>query len=99
MQVSLAEALLRRKELQQKVAVLMQIKQSDLFYQIHAKRVKVSEGLDELSASYPKLEASQVIAEFDWHARQLRLVDASIQQANWTTNINVDDSVMGDYKA
>ena len=97
MQIKLAEALLRRKELQGKVDVLKQIKDKDLF-EVKGKRVKVSDSFDDIVAQVPKLEASQVTAEFDWHSRQLRLIDAAIQQANWTTEIEVSDVVMSDYK-
>lgn len=99
MEVSLAEALLRRKELQEKVKILKGFKENQLFYQVRGERKKVTEGLDDISADFPKLDASQVTQEHDWHARQLRLVDAAIQQANWTTKISVDDSVMSDYKS
>lgn len=98
MEISLAEALLRRKELSAKVEVLKKIKDTQVYYEVRAQRVKVSEGLDELSANYPKLTLSQVTEEFDWHARQLRLIDAAIQQANWTIKIGVDEATMGDFK-
>lgn len=98
MEVSLAEALLRRKELQGKVEVLKKFKETQVYYEVRGQRVKVTEGLEDINANYPKLEASQVTAEFDWHARQLRLIDAAIQQANWTTKINVEESTMGDFK-
>lgn len=97
MQVKLAEALLRRKELQGKVDVLKHIKDKDLF-EVKAKRQQVSEGLDDIVAQVPKLTASQVTKELDWHARQLRLVDAAIQQANWTTEIEVQETVMQDFE-
>jgi len=96
-EIKLAEALLRRKELQDKVNVLKQIKDKDLF-EVRAKRQKITEDLDDIIAQVPKLKASQVTAEYDWHARQLRLVDAAIQQANWTTEISVQDSVMEEFK-
>jgi len=95
--IKLAEALLRRKELNGKVDVLSQIKEKDLF-EIRAKRTPISDSIDDIVAQVPKLTASQVTAEFDFYARQLRLVDAAIQQANWTTEIEVNDTVMGDYK-
>lgn len=97
MKVKLAEALLRRKELQQKVDVLAQIKATALF-ETRAQRRQVTESIDDIVAQVPKLTASQVTAEYDWHARQLRLVDAAIQQANWTTEIDVEDTTMQDYK-
>jgi hypothetical protein len=98
MQIKLAEALLRRKELQAKVDVLAQFKKMDM-YEVKAQRRQVTESIDDIIAEVPKLTASQVTAEFDWHARQLRLVDAAIQQANWVTEVTVAESVMGDFSA
>lgn len=95
--IKLAEALLRRKELQGKVDVLKQIKDKDLF-EIRAQRKQITDSLDDIVAQVPKLTASQVTAEFDFYARQLRLVDAAIQQANWTVELEVGDTVMGDYR-
>lgn len=97
MQVKLAEALLRRKELNGKVEVLKKIKESDCF-EVVAQRRSVADGIDDIVAKVPKLTASQVTREYDWAARQLRLVDAAIQQANWTCDIDVNGSVMADYK-
>lgn len=96
MEVKLAEALLRRKELQGKVDVLKQIKDKDLF-EVRGKRQKISDDLDDVIAQVPLLTASQVTHEYDWHARQLRLVDAAIQQANWTTVVELDQAVMSEY--
>jgi len=95
--VKLAEALLRRKELQGKVDILKQIHDKDLF-EIKVNRQNVSESVDNIAAQVPKLTASQVTAEFDFYARQLRLCDAAIQQANWMTEIDVGDTVMGNYQ-
>jgi len=97
MKIKLAEALLRRKELQGKVDILKQIKDKDLF-EVKVSRQSVSEGIDNIVAQVPLLKVSQVTSEFDWHARQLRFVDAAIQQANWTTEIEVNDTVLQDYK-
>jgi len=97
MKVKLAEALLRRKELQGKVDALRQIQDKNLF-EVKGKRVKVTEDIDDLILQVPKLTAGQVLTEFDWHARQLRLIDAAIQQANWTCEIDVDQSTMSDFK-
>ena len=98
MKVKLAEALLRRKELQGKVDVLKQIQDKNLF-EVKAQRKQVTDSIDDIVAMVPKLTASQVTAEYGWHARQLRLVDAAIQQANWTCEIDVQDTVMADFEA
>jgi len=97
MKVKLAEALLRRKELSGKVQGLAQIKQAAI-YEVKTTRKPAHEGIDDIVAQVPKLTASQVTREYDWHARQLRLVDAAIQQANWTVEIDVNESVMDDFK-
>lgn len=98
MKIKLAEALLRRKELQGKVEILKSIKDRDLF-EIKAQRTKVTDSIDDIVAAIPKLTASQVTAEHDWHARQMRLIDAAIQQANWTTDVDVDASTMAEYSS
>lgn len=97
MQIKLAEALLRRKELQAKVEILKKFKDSQVYYEVRGQRVKVTDGMDDLNANYPKMTASQVTHEYDWHAKQLRLIDAAIQQVNWTAEVTIDDSVMADY--
>ena len=96
MQLKLAEALLRRKELQGKVDKLKAISDRDMFELKHSRKA-VNESWDDIILQVPLMNASQVTAEFDWHSRQLRLVDAAIQQANWTCEVAVDESVMADY--
>ncbi|MFW9872157.1 MAG: hypothetical protein ACFFG0_03570 [Candidatus Thorarchaeota archaeon] len=95
--VKLQEALLRRKELQDKVQILKNFRERDLF-ELKTGRKPAHEGLDDIIAEVPKLTASQVTAEYDFYARQLRLCDAVIQQANWTTDVDLEDTVMQDYK-
>jgi len=96
MKIKLAEALLRRKELAEKVKSVGNFKSSDV-YEVKVKRQKVSEDIDDIVASVPKLTLSEVLAEFDFYSRALRLIDAAVQQANWTTDVEVDDKSMSDY--
>lgn len=98
MKVKLAEALLRRKELAEKVKGIQNFKQADL-YEVKVKRTKVTDDVDDIIASVPKLTLSQVMAELDYYARALRLVDAAIQQANWTTEVEVGEGTMEAYRA
>lgn len=91
MEIKLAEALLRRKELQAKVDQLARIKDNDMVYQLRSQRIKVNEGFDDLNADFPKLTASQVTAEYDFYARQLRLIDGKIQHTNWTAVIDCQE--------
>ena len=96
MEIKLAEALLRRKELQEKVNLLRHIKDKDCF-ETKIRRKQISDTIDDIVAEVPVMDASQFTAEYDWHAKQLRLIDSVIQQANWTTGIKVDSTVMTDF--
>ena len=96
MEITLAEALLRRKELQEKVDQLRQINQKDLF-EVRAKRTSVTDSVDDIVAQVPKITLEQVTASYDWHARRLRQIDALIQRTNWETVVKVDSTVMDDY--
>lgn len=94
--MKLAEALLRRKELQDKLTQIDFVKRQDMF-ETKVKRSRVTENIDDIVATIPKLDLSQVTKEYDHYAKQLRLIDAAIQQMNWTTEITVNDSVWADY--
>jgi hypothetical protein len=96
MNIKLAEALLRRKELEGKLRVLADVDAKAL-YETRARRVKVTDSVDDIVADVPKLTPADVTKHYDFVARQLRRVDAAIQQANWTTEIEVQDEVMADF--
>ena len=95
--IKLAEALLRRKELQAKVDQLRNINHGSLF-EVKGKRAKVTDEVDDIVVQVPKLYAKQVTEEYDFYARSLRLVDAAIQQTNWTADVKVDPDCMESYK-
>lgn len=96
MKIKLAEALGRRKELQNKVDQLKAINAEKL-YKIEVNRQKVTDDVDDIVARVPKVSFTQITHDYDWHAKQLRLIDAVIQQANWSTEIDVKPETMGDY--
>lgn len=96
MKVKLAEALLRRKELQQKVDRLRVIDSKEL-YEVKSRRQSATEGMDDVIAQVSKVSFQQFTHTYDWHAKQLRLVDAAIQQANWSHEMDLDAEVMADY--
>lgn len=90
--IKLAEALLRRKELEAKVKQVQDFRVADM-YEIRQKRVKVTDNIDDLTLTVPKLSLKEVTAEHDYYAKQLRKIDAVIQQANWTTDVDVGDTM------
>lgn len=96
MNIKLAEALLRRKELNEKVSQLRAIKDVQV-YEVIATRRQITESVDDLVMKVPKLQLNQVTAEYDWYAKHLRLLDAKIQQANWTCEIEIDSKTMDNY--
>lgn len=95
MKIKLAEALLRRKELQGKVDQLKQIKDKDIF-EVKGKRTKVADDIDDIVLQVPLLSFQEVTQEYNHYSKQLRLVDAAIQQVNWTAEIDID-GVMEDF--
>ena len=96
MKIKLAEALLRRKELNEKVERLRAIDKRELF-ETRTGRKAASEGIDDIIAEVAKISFQQFTHCFDWHSKQLRKVDALIQQANWNTELEAEQDVMGDY--
>ena len=94
--VALAELLLRRKELQQKVARLAPLTEKDLF-EVKTQRKQVNETVDDLVMRTPKVKFTDVSGAFDHYSKRLRQVDAAIQRANWETQVGVDESVLDDY--
>lgn len=91
--MKLAEALLRRKELQQKVEQLRPLQQKDLFEDV-VQRVPVADGLDEVKARVCKVTMATVTQEFDFYASALRRVDALIQKTNWEAEVQVQPGDM-----
>lgn len=94
--MKLAEALLRRKELDTKVKQLGALKASGLF-EVKVQRAKITDAVDDITATVPKLTASQVTREYDYYARALRLIDAAIQRANWETEVTGVEATLKDY--
>jgi len=94
--MKLADALLRRKELQEKVDQIRKVKDSDVV-EFRFERKQINENLDDIKAAVPKIELNQVTQEYDYYSKILRLIDAAIQQTNWTTEITVDKTVWVDY--
>ena len=96
--MKLAEALLRRKELQGKVDRIGAIKEKGDIFEVRTQRRAAHEGIDDVIATIPKLSLAEVTQEYDFYAKRLRLIDAAIQQANWTMDIDVQAIVNDDFE-
>ena len=95
MNIKLAEGLLRRKELTSRLGVLSHVKQTDWVQVIHTRKA-ISDSTDDIVSKVPKFRPEELMAEINRCSMQLRFVDAAIQQANWTTDIEIDPKVMDD---
>lgn len=91
--MKIAEALLLRKHLAQKVKQLEVVKlQGDQgLFQVQFQRKPVStntnEVLDEIAAQVPKVSMKEFTKEYDLYASELRKIDTALQQANWKYDI------------
>lgn len=94
--IKLAEALLRRKELQEKVDRLRRVLDDDMCV-LKVRRISVTDSVDEVTAAVPQVSVRQVTQAFDYNAKQLRRIDAAIQQANWTTDVELQDEVLEEF--
>lgn len=92
--MKIAEALLLRKQLEQKVDQLKPIK--DLgdrgVFELKTERVNVSENVDEVKFQMPKVTLKEITKEYDHYAAELRKIDASIQKANWSYDVDYKQS-------
>ena len=87
--MKLAEALLLRKQLTQKVEQLKPLKMQGEqgLFEFKSERKSVSDQIDEVTMRLPRITLAEVTKEFDHYATQLRKLDASIQKANWETDV------------
>lgn len=83
--ITIAEALVLRKHLAEKVEQLKPIKVNgdNGMFEPQTKRISVNENLDEVSLQIPRVEMSSITKEYDTYSKALREIDTAIQAANW----------------
>lgn len=91
--MTLSRALLIRKELMQRSVQAMQIRKADLF-ETKVTRKAAHEGIDDVTAQVPKLTLDEVTKRSNQINRALREVDAVIQSANHTVEVDLPGDVM-----
>jgi len=89
--MKIAEALVLRKHLEQKVKQLEPIKQvgDNGAFELKTERVKISEEIDEVKFQIPKVELKDITKEYDRYSKALRQLDTAIQAANWQYEVDV----------
>jgi hypothetical protein len=89
--MKIAEALVMRKHLEQKVEQLKPIKMAGEqgVFELKTERVKVTDEVDEIKFQIPKVDFHEITKEYDMYSKALRELDTAIQQANWTADVDV----------
>lgn len=92
--MKIAQALLLRKQLDEKVKQLTPIKGmgDQGLFTVQTKRINVSDQVDEVSFQIPKMTLSEVTKEYDKFASALRKLDAAVQKANWEFDVDFTDA-------
>lgn len=89
--MKLAEALVLRKHLESKVKQLEPIYingQKGVFEtKVERRAVDAQNGVDEITATVPKVTLEEVTGEYDKYSKALRELDTAIQHTNWTTEL------------
>jgi hypothetical protein len=99
--MKIAEGLLLRKQLALKVEQLKPLKdlgERGVFDQ-QVKRVNVSENVDQLTIVTPRVSLEDITLTFDHYATQLRKLDAALQKANWTHDLDFKEEKAPEPKA
>jgi hypothetical protein len=88
--MKIAEALLLRKQLSQKVDQSRPVKMAgdQGAFELRTIRKKVTDDVDQVELTIPRITLADVTATFDFYATQLRKLDARIQEANWLNEID-----------
>ena len=87
--LTIAEALVLRKHLAEKVEQLRPIKVNgdNGMFELQTKRTKVTDEVDEITLQVPKVEMANITKEFDTYSKALRELDTAIQKANWENTV------------
>ena len=92
--MKIAEALLLRKQLEAKVKQLepLKIQGDNGVYDLKVERISAGENIDEAKIQIPRVQLSSITKEYDHYATELRKLDASIQEANWTHDVSYKEA-------
>lgn len=87
--MTLAEALVLRKHLQMKVQQLHPLKLAGDggVFETKVNRMKLTDEVDEVKITTPKINLEDVTKEYDKYSKALRELDTAIQQTNWKTKL------------
>lgn len=95
--MKLAEALVLRKHLEAKVEQLkpLYVQGEKGLFELKTERLKVTDEVDEVKLSLPKITLEEVTKEYDKYSKALRQLDTAIQQTNWIAELVGDVKLTG----
>ena len=88
--MKIAEGLLLRKQLEAKVKQLepLKINGEKGIFETRTERRSISDNVDEVVSTIPKITLGEVTKVYDHYATQLRKLDSSLQKANWQFDLD-----------
>lgn len=89
--MKIAEALVLRKHLAEKVDQLKPLKLNgdNGLFELKTERHKINEEVDEVKFQIPKVQLADVTKQYDTYSKALRELDTAIQAANWKYEVEV----------
>lgn len=89
--MKIAEALVLRKHLAEKVDQLKPLKVNgdNGVFEMKTERVNINENVDEVKLQVPKVDLKDITKEYDMYSKALRELDTAIQAANWKFDVEV----------
>lgn len=61
-------------------------------FELQTQRMSAGENVDEVKLQIPKITLEEVTKEYDKYSKALRQLDTKIQEVNWLTDIEFDES-------
>ena len=90
-EMKIAEALLLRKNLEQKMSKVEIFKDAEL-YEVKTFRKQIKEGeIEEITTKVPKISLKEIMEEYNVISKKVRQLDASIQKANWDCSVSLPE--------
>lgn len=92
--IKLSAALVLRKHLDARVKQLTPLKMAgdQGAFEIQTKTRQVSDTVQEVTNQLPRITLEELTKEYDKYSKALRQLDTKIQETNWLTEIEFDDT-------
>lgn len=92
--MKVAEALVLRKHLEAKVKQLepLKIGGDNGIFEVKTEQRMINDTVQEVKSQVPRITLAEVTEEYNKYSKALRQIDIKIQEQNWISEIDFDDS-------